>query len=229
MTQSEVIVKVRGASRRYPMGKVVIDALKEVDIDISRGEFVCVAGPSGCGKTTLLNLVGCLDQPDEGTVTLENQETSKLSRRELALLRRNRIGFIFQTFNLLPVLSAYENVEYPLILLGLPDSERRARVVSALEAVGLQDHARHRPDELSGGQQQRVSIARALIGDPALVLADEPTANLDSETGEAIMKILHKLNQEQGTTFLFSSHDPAIIDQASRVVRLHDGRVVLSK
>jgi putative ABC transport system ATP-binding protein len=228
MTDNEVIVKVRGASRRYPMGKVVIEALKQVDIDISRGEFVCVAGPSGCGKTTLLNLVGCLDQPDEGTVTLENQETSKLSRRELALLRRNRIGFIFQTFNLLPVLSAYENVEYPLILHKVADEERRARVMSALEAVGLQDHARHRPDELSGGQQQRVSIARALIGDPALVLADEPTANLDSETGDAIMKILHKLNKDQGTTFLFSSHDPSIIEQASRVVRLHDGRVVSS-
>ena len=222
------VVQVRETARRYLMGQVTIEALKGVDLDIERGEFLCIAGPSGSGKTTLLNLIGCLDKPTSGSVCIEGQNTAELSARELALLRRKRIGFVFQTFNLIPVLSAYENVEYPLIMQGASESERKARVLAALQAVGLADYGKHRPDELSGGQQQRVSIARALIGNPALVLADEPTANLDSETGEAIMSIMHTLNREQGTTFVFSSHDPKVIGQASRVVRLHDGRIVNS-
>jgi putative ABC transport system ATP-binding protein len=220
------VVQVCGAARRYLMGQVTIEALKGVDLDITRGEFLCIAGPSGSGKTTLLNLIGCLDKPSSGTICIEGQKTEDLSARELALLRRRRIGFVFQTFNLIPVLSAYENVEYPLILQGVSESERKGRVLSALHAVGLADYAKHRPDELSGGQQQRVSIARALISNPALVLADEPTANLDSETGEAIMSIMRRLNKEKGTTFVFSSHDPKVIAQASREVRLHDGRIV---
>jgi len=220
------VVEVREAARRYLMGQVTIEALKGVDLDIARGEFLCIAGPSGSGKTTLLNLIGCLDKPSSGTICIEGQKTEELSAHGLALLRRKRIGFVFQTFNLIPVLSAYENVEYPLIMQGVSESERKERVLAALQAVGLADYARHRPDELSGGQQQRVSIARALIGKPALVLADEPTANLDSETGEAIMSIMRKLNREQGTTFVFSSHDPKVIGQASRVLRLLDGRIV---
>jgi len=163
---------------------------------------------------------------EDFAVLVEGQNTTTLSRHDLALLRRRRIGFVFQTFNLIPVLSAFENVEYPLILKGLAAPERQRRVAQALEAVGLDGHAAHRPDELSGGQQQRVSIARALIGDPALVLADEPTANLDSETGEAILDIMHKLNQQQQTTFVFSSHDPKVINRASRVIWLKDGRIV---
>lgn len=208
------------------MGKVVIEALRGVSADIERGEFLCIAGPSGSGKTTLLNLIGCLDRPTGGSVLVEGQNTATLSRRDLALLRRHRIGFVFQTFNLIPVLSAFENVEYPLILKDIAAPERQKRVMQALEAVGLDGHASHRPDELSGGQQQRVSIARALIGDPALVLADEPTANLDSETGEAILDIMHTLNQTEQTTFVFSSHDSKVINRASRVIWLKDGRVV---
>ena len=223
---SDVVVRVVEATRRYPMGKVTIEALRGVSADIERGEFLCIAGPSGSGKTTLLNLIGCLDQPTGGSVLIEGQNTTTLSRHDLALLRRRRIGFVFQTFNLIPVLSAFENVEYPLILKGLAAPERQRRVAQALEAVGLDGHAAHRPDELSGGQQQRVSIARALIGDPAMVLADEPTANLDSETGEAILDIMHKLNQQQQTTFVFSSHDPKVINRASRVIWLKDGRIV---
>lgn len=222
---SDAVVCVENATRRYPMGKVTIDALRGVNAQVERGEFLCIAGPSGSGKTTLLNLIGCLDQPTSGSVLVEGQGTAALSRHDLALLRRRRIGFVFQTFNLIPVLSAYENVEYPLILKGLPAPERQRRVMQALEAVGLDGYAPHRPDELSGGQQQRVSIARALIGDPALVLADEPTANLDSETGEAILGIMRTLNRQQRTTFVFSSHDPKVIHQASRVIWLKDGQI----
>ncbi len=226
MSSSNPVVQLRQATRLYRMGQVTIEALKGVDLEITGGEFACIAGPSGSGKTTLLNLIGCLDKPTTGAVIVEGQDTAKLSAHQLALLRRRRIGFIFQTFNLIPILSAYENVEYPLILQDLPGAERRQRVLAALQTVGLGQYAAHRPDELSGGQQQRVAIARALIGDPALVLADEPTANLDSKTGEAIMSLMAELNQEQGKTFVFASHDPKVIGQASRAVRLRDGRLV---
>lgn len=226
MSSDQLVVQARNVTRHYELGKLTIKALKGVDVAIASGELVCIAGPSGCGKTTLLNLIGCLDKPDSGEIILEGKKVSDLSRHELALIRRNRIGFIFQTFNLLPVLTAYENVEYPLIMMGLSGEKRHQKVQIALAAVGLEDYHTHRPDELSGGQQQRVSIARALIGDPALVLADEPTANLDSDTGAAIMAIMRELNRSQGTTFVFSSHDPTIIEQASRVIRLKDGEVV---
>jgi putative ABC transport system ATP-binding protein len=227
MSQSQgMVVEARGVQRRYLMGKITIEALKGVDLHVERGEFLAIAGPSGCGKTTLLNLIGCLDKPNAGEVFIEGESTKRLSRRDLAMLRRRRIGFVFQTFNLLPVLTAYENIEYPLIMLEIPESERKKMVREALKDVGLEDYERHRPDEMSGGQQQRVSIARALIGDPALVLADEPTANLDSETGDAIFALMKSLNQDRGTTFVFSSHDPKIIERASRVVRLKDGLVV---
>jgi putative ABC transport system ATP-binding protein len=208
------------------MGKTTLQALKGVSLTVEPGEFLCLAGPSGSGKTTLLNLIGCLDKPSAGKISVENQSTQNLSPYDLAQLRRHRIGFVFQTFNLIPVLTAYENVELPLILKGVLPNERERRVMKMLEAMNIHALSKHRPDELSGGQQQRVAIARALVTEPAMVLADEPTANLDSETGIAIIDLMHKLNREQETTFIFSSHDPKVMERASRLVRLKDGLIV---
>jgi putative ABC transport system ATP-binding protein len=210
----------------YPMGKTELRALGGVNLAIEPGEFLCLAGPSGSGKTTLLNLIGCLDKPTSGRISVENRSTEKLSAFDLAQLRRHRIGFIFQTFNLVPVLTAYENVEMPLVLRKLDAVAREQKVMQMLEAMGIRELYKHRPDELSGGQQQRVAIARALVTAPAIVLADEPTANLDSETSLAIMELMHQLNRERGTTFVFSSHDPKVIERASRLVRLKDGLIV---
>jgi putative ABC transport system ATP-binding protein len=221
------LVELENVVKDYRLGKAIIPALRGVSLAIEQGEFLCIAGPSGSGKTTLLNLIGCLDRPTSGKVRLEGRDVTSLSAHELALIRRRRIGFVFQTFNLIPVLSAYENVEFPLFLRGVPAGERRRRVGQVLEAVGLERVARHRPDELSGGQQQRVAVARALVTEPALVLADEPTANLDSATGEEIIELMHGINREQGTTFIFSTHDPQVMERASRAVRLRDGRLDL--
>jgi len=207
------------------MGRTVVKALRGVSLEIARGEFLCIAGPSGSGKTTLLNLIGCLDKPTSGRILIEGQDVSELSPKELAWVRRRRLGFVFQTFNLVPVLTAYENIELPLLLVGVGASERRRRVYALLEALGISELAHHRPDEMSGGQQQRVSIARALITEPALVLADEPTANLDSETGKAIIELMHELNRTRGTTFVFSTHDPKVMERASRLVHIRDGRI----
>lgn len=207
------------------MGRTVVKALRGVSLEIARGEFLCIAGPSGSGKTTLLNLIGCLDKPTSGRILIEGQDVSTLSPKELAWVRRRRLGFVFQTFNLVPVLTAYENIELPLLLLGIGAAERRRRVYALLEALGISELAHHRPDEMSGGQQQRVSIARALITEPALVLADEPTANLDSETGKAIIELMHELNRTHGTTFVFSTHDPKVMERASRLVHIRDGRI----
>ncbi len=220
---SEAVVRVEHVTKEYAMGRMVVKALRGVSLEIARGEFLCIAGPSGSGKTTLLNLIGCLDKPTSGRILLEGQDISKLSPKELAWVRRRRLGFVFQTFNLVPVLTAYENVELPLLLLGVGATERRRRVYELLEALGIGDLAHHRPDEMSGGQQQRVSIARALVTEPALVLADEPTANLDSETGKAIIELMHDLNQKRGTTFVFSTHDPKVMERASRLVHIRDG------
>lgn len=222
---SDVVVQVENVTKEYTLGRTLVKALRGVSLEITRGEFVCIAGPSGSGKTTLLNLIGCLDKPTSGRIVLEGQDVSKLSPKELAWVRRRRLGFVFQTFNLVPVLTAYENVELPLLLLGVGAAERRRRVHELLEVLGISDLAHHRPDEMSGGQQQRVSIARALVTNPALVLADEPTANLDSETGKAIIELMHKLNRERGTTFVFSTHDPKVMERASRVVQIRDGRI----
>ena len=207
------------------MGRTVVKALRGVSLEIARGEFLCIAGPSGSGKTTLLNLIGCLDKPTSGRILIEGQDVSTLSPKELAWVRRRRLGFVFQTFNLVPVLTAYENIELPLLLLSIGATERRRRVYALLEALGISELAHHRPDEMSGGQQQRVSIARALITEPALVLADEPTANLDSETGKAIIELMHELNRTHGTTFVFSTHDPKVMERASRLVHIRDGRI----
>jgi putative ABC transport system ATP-binding protein len=203
----------------------VIEALRGVDLEVGRGEFVVVAGPSGSGKTSLLNLLGCLDHPDEGQVLFAGADLASLTAGEQTRLRRRQLGFVFQSFNLLPVLSAFENVEYPLWIDGVGRGERRRRAEEALAAVGLGDRLRHRPDQLSGGERQRVSLARALVHDPLAILADEPTANLDSRTAAAMVDLLVRMNVERGTTFVFATHDAAIVSRAPRTVRLTDGVV----
>jgi putative ABC transport system ATP-binding protein len=217
------LVELRGASKQYGSGSGAAVALHPLDLAVEAGEFLCVAGPSGSGKTTLLNLVGAMDVPSSGTVLLDGRSTSGLSRSQRAAFRLGRIGFVFQSYNLVPVLTAYENVEYVLLLQRVGTGERRRRVLEALESVGVADQAAKRPGEMSGGQQQRVAVARAIAGLPSLVVADEPTANLDSESGGALLDLLHGLNRRRGTTFVYSSHDPRVIRRASRVVTLRDG------
>jgi len=217
-------VAVRDVSKTYRLGKVTVTALDGVSLAVKAGEFLAVAGPSGSGKTTLLNLIGCLDTPTSGEVAIDGEAISGLSPGRRADLRARKLGFVFQTFNLIPVLTAWENVEYPLLLQRCR-GDVAARVRAALEHVGLADRARHRPPELSGGQQQRVAIARALVTEPALVLADEPTANLDSRTGHEIIELMRRLNRERGTTFVFSTHDPRIVNVADRVLEISDGRL----
>jgi putative ABC transport system ATP-binding protein len=217
---------LENVSKTYTLGKTEVRALRQVNLTIAEGEFISIAGPSGSGKTTLLNLVGALDHPSSGRVLLDGRDLGKLEHRELAKVRLRTIGFIFQSFNLLPVLSVVENVEYPLVLLKIPAAERNRRVSSILEAVGLADRAHHRPDELSGGQRQRVAIARALASSPQIVLADEPTANLDSTTGSEILLLMEKLNREKRVTFIFASHDVRIISRAHRVVKMEDGGII---
>jgi putative ABC transport system ATP-binding protein len=221
------IVSVKNATKDYPLGKVTVQALRGVSLDVAEGEFLSIAGPSGSGKTTLLNLIGCVDTPTAGTVEVAGKDTRKLSERELTDLRLNTIGFIFQSFNLVSVLSVFQNVELPLLLQRkLSTAERATRVLALLERVGLSDHARHRPSELSGGQRQRVAIARALVTRPQLVLADEPTANLDSVTGKNILDLMKELNRTERTTFIFSTHDAQVMAHASSVVRLADGKLL---
>jgi putative ABC transport system ATP-binding protein len=221
------IVSVEDVSKIYTLGKTEVPALREITLAIQPGEFLAIAGPSGSGKTTLLNLIGCVDTPTRGRVQVDGQDTSVLSERALTDLRLHRIGFIFQTFNLVPVLTVFQNVEFPLLLQGgLGRKERQARVMGLLEAVGLGTHARHRPSELSGGQRQRVAVARALVGRPRLVLADEPTANLDSQTGATIVDLMRDMNRRDGTTFVFSTHDPKVMSHANAVVRIADGQIV---
>jgi putative ABC transport system ATP-binding protein len=218
-------VQLENVTKIYRLGEVATRALDGVSLGIEEGEFTALVGPSGSGKTTLLQLIGCLDRPDSGTVRIRGQDVTRFNANQRADLRREAIGFIFQFFALIPVLSAYENVELPLLLNGVGVKERRARVLELLEAVGLADRARHRPDQMSGGEQQRVAIARALAPRPLLVLADEPTANLDSANGEQAMQIMHRLNQQTGTAFIFATHDPRVMKFARRVVELRDGRV----
>ena len=218
-------VSVRSASKEYVLGRTVVRALKDVSIEVERSEFLAIAGPSGSGKSTLLNLVSAIDTPTSGEVWIDGVSLKTLDDNALSDLRANKIGFIFQTFNLIPVLSAYENVEFPL-LFKRSSTNPRKRVEETLARVGLQDFMHHRPDELSGGQRQRVAVARALVTDPLIVLADEPTANLDSGTGAAVIDLMLEINRSQGTTFIFSTHDPNVMQHARRVVRLVDGRVV---
>ncbi|HEY4222084.1 MAG TPA: ABC transporter ATP-binding protein, partial [Myxococcota bacterium] len=210
-----------------PLGKLKVRALHGVDLQIARGEFTTIAGPSGSGKTTLLNLIGCVDVPTEGKVIVDGQSTRELSDTALTELRLHKLGFIFQSFNLVPVLTVSQNVEFPLLLQGtLAAAERKKRVVDILARVGIEKYVNHRPNELSGGQRQRVAIARALVSRPKLVLADEPTANLDSVTGNSIIELMKELNHQEGTTFIFSTHDHRVMERADRIIRIEDGKIV---
>jgi len=219
------VIELQDVTRVYRIGEVETPALRGVDLTVEEGEFTAIVGPSGSGKTTMLQLMGCLDRPSGGRVHINGQDVTRLNPNKRADLRKGTIGFVFQFFALIPGLTAYENVELPLLLSGAKKAERRERVNELLEAVGISDRARHRPDQLSGGEQQRVAIARALAAHPVLVLADEPTANLDTDTGRQVMEIMQRLNQETGTTFLFATHDPRVVPFARRVVTLRDGQV----
>lgn len=219
------MILLKNVTKEYRLGKTIVHALRGIDLDIGKGEFVSICGPSGSGKSTLLNLIGCLDIPTSGTVHIMDTNIISLQDADLARLRNRTIGFIFQMFNLIPVLNAYENVEYPLILQGLPKQEKRERVLRIIEEVGLSDFIKHRPDELSGGQRQRVAIARALVTNPKLVLADEPTANLDAKTGIEILELMKKMNEKDKTTFIFSTHDPKVEQYANKTYTLSDGSI----
>ena len=219
-------VRAERVTKIYQQDSVVVEALKDVDLEIAEGEFLALVGPSGSGKSTLLNLIGGLDRPTAGRMWVADEELGQLTRRALAELRLKRIGFVFQEYNLIPVLSAIENVEYVMLLQGVPDAERRARATAILNEVGLAGLEDRRPGELSGGQQQRVAVARAIVSEPSLVLADEPTANLDSKTAENLMQLLQHMNTEHNVTFVFSTHDKLVMDFSRRLIKLHDGRIV---
>jgi len=220
------IVEAKALTKDFHLGKTLIYALKGVDLAVSEREFLAIAGPSGSGKSTLLNLIGCIDLPTSGSIKIDGIDVSALSSDELADLRATKIGFIFQMFNLIPVLSAFENIEYPLLRKKIKHHMRKEKVMDALKNVGLESFAMHKPDELSGGQRQRVAIARALISEPKIILADEPTANLDHKTGTAVLEVMKKINEDQGTVFIFSTHDPKVMSMASRIVQLMDGKII---
>ena len=220
------IVDAVGITKDYGEGAVLTQALRGVDLSLEAGEFASMAGPSGSGKTTLLNIIGGIDRPTAGSVVIEGKDITRLSGSRLSRLRRDRIGFIFQSYNLIPVLTALENAEYVLVLQDVAKEERRKRVTRVLREVGLEGLEHRFPRELSGGQQQRVAIARAIAPEPALILADEPTANVDSETGSSLMELMRRLNEEKGITFLFSTHDQAVMKRARRLIRLQDGRII---
>ena len=219
------VVECENVSRFYETAGEVVRALDGVDLTIEEGEFVAIAGPSGSGKSTLLNLVGALDVPSEGSLRIADNELAKLSRRERAELRRDTLGFVFQAYNLIPVLTVMENVEYVQVLQGIDKATRRARSAEVLKQVGLDGMFNRRPNELSGGQQQRVAVARAIASGPALVLADEPTANLDSSTSEALLDTMAELNRDHGVTFVFATHDPRVMSRATRLIQLVDGKI----
>ena len=220
------LIRLENVSKVYNSNGIESPALKTVSLLVEKGEFLSIAGPSGSGKTTLLNIMGCLDLPSSGTVFLEDKQVRYKKRKELAELRRNSIGFVFQTFNLVPVLTAFENVEFPLLLkTRMKAKERRQRVEEMLKNVGLEDLMQRKPSEMSGGQQQRVAIARALVKQPHIVLADEPTANLDSKTGREILQLMRNLNRKTNAAFIFSTHDQMVMDFAQRLIRLKDGQV----
>lgn len=220
------LLELKGVRKIYRQGQIEVPALRGVDLQVDEGEFTTVFGPSGSGKTTMLNMIGCLDKPSSGTIIFNGKELNELSKKDLAMIRRFNIGFIFQSYNLIPVLTAYENVEFAIRLINKYDNkEIRERVLKILAAVGLERMENRRPHELSGGQKQRVAIARALVKEPKLVLADEPTANLDSKTSEEVLKVMVKMNKELGTTFIFSTHDPLVMDYARRMLEIRDGLI----
>jgi putative ABC transport system ATP-binding protein len=219
------IVECIDVQKTYRQGRIEVQALKDINLSIEKGEFLAVAGPSGSGKTTLLNLVGGLDVSDAGSIIVDGNAFDQMSQSQLAKLRLHKIGFVFQAYNLIPVLSATENVEFVMLLQGIPSSERRERAQAILDDVGLEGKYDRRPSELSGGQQQRVAVARAIVSNPAIVLADEPTANLDSKTGNGLLEMMKKMNTEKNVTFIFSTHDKMVMDYARRLILLHDGRL----
>jgi putative ABC transport system ATP-binding protein len=227
-----MIVALKDVWKTYSMGKVQFDALKGIDLELERGDFAAVAGPSGSGKTTIMNIIGLIDTPSRGAIMIDGFEAGSLNRAELTRMRQEVIGFIFQSFNLLPVLSVFENVELPLLLgrkgsrsAALSKARRKEQVERLLEDVGLADKRFNRPAELSGGQQQRVAVARALVNEPKIIIADEPTANLDSENGMRVLNLMKKVNAEYGATFIFSTHDKTIWEMANRIIFLHDGSI----
>lgn len=221
--QAAPVIRIRGITKVYRMGDNVVNALRGVDLDIPRGELVGLMGPSGSGKSTLMNIIGCLDQPTSGTYELDGIETSSMTDDDLAWIRNHKIGFVFQTFNLLPRVPAVEQVELPLLYAGVHD--RRRRALESLEAVGLVGRAHHKPSELSGGQQQRVAIARALVTNPAIILADEPTGNLDTRSSEEIMQLVQELHRDRGITIVAVTHEPDIASHMQRIIRIRDGRI----
>jgi len=225
MNPLDPLVIVEEVSRKFPLDHRDVTALDHASLSVSAGEFLAISGPSGSGKSTLLNLIGCIDKPTSGRIRIDGIDTGNLSPGRTTDLRRTKIGFVFQTFNLIPVFTAAENVEFPLLVQGFGSRERRRRVAEALESVGLADRAKHRPDLLSGGERQRVAVARAIVHRPALVLADEPTANLDSRNATQLIDLMRELNRSLGLTFIFSTHDQRLLEHTPRIVRLTDGHV----
>jgi len=223
------IVECKDIKKTYQQGKIEVPALKGVSLYIDRGGFVALAGPSGSGKTTMLNIIGGLDQPDGGSVSVDGNTFEKMTQSQLALLRLHKVGFVFQSYNLIPVLSAVENVEFVMLLQGVQAAQRRERAKAILDDVGLEAKYDRRPAELSGGQQQRVAVARAIVSNPSIVLADEPTANLDSKTGKGLLEMMRKMNKEKKVTFIFSTHDNMVMDYARRLVLIRDGRILDDK
>ena len=226
MNTADALVHVDAVTRKFPLDHSSVTALDHTSFCVASGEFLAIAGPSGSGKSTLLNLIGCIDKPTSGRVLIDGVDTSLLSSDRTTALRREKIGFVFQTFNLIPVFTAAENVEFPLLIQGVSANERRIRVTEALESVGLAARADHRPDLLSGGERQRVAVARAIVGRPALVLADEPTANLDTRNATQLIELMRDLNRGLGLTFIFSTHDQRLLEHTPRIARLTDGRII---
>ena len=223
--QEQSIVRLEDATKVYQQGKVEVHAVDGLSLNVEKGDFAAICGPSGSGKTTVLNLIGGLDVPTRGRVLLEDQDLANLTRSQLSVIRRDRIGFVFQAYNLIPVMTAYENAEFVLKLQGVSDRECRDRVMTILKEVDLEGLEHRRPDEMSGGQQQRVAIARAIVTRPAIVLADEPTANVDSATADALLDLMQQLNRDHNVTFFFSTHDQRVMDRARRLIRLRDGKI----
>ena len=225
MSASEAVVKLEGVTRTYLQDSVAVHALRGVNLEIQKGDFAVLVGPSGSGKTTLLNMIGGLDSPTAGRIWVAGAEIARLSKAELSQVRLRKIGFVFKEFNLIPVLSALENVEFVMLLQGLSESQRRSRASMLLKELGLEGLEHRRPNELSGGQQQRVAVARAIAAEPIIVLPDEPTANLDSKAGGALIDMMRRLNEDKGITFVFSTHDPMVVERARRVIRIRDGQI----
>ena len=219
------MIRIENLKKTYHAGETDVKALRNINVEIEKGDFISIAGPSGSGKTTLLNMIGCIDTPDSGQIFINGKAVSEMSNNEKALFRRENLGFVFQSYNLIPVLTAFENVAFSLNLLGRKEDEIKNEVNKLLDEVGLKGMENRRPDKLSGGQQQRVAIARALIKQPAIILADEPTANLDSATGEEVVKLMKEMNRKHNITFIFSTHDKMVMDYAQRLILLHDGNI----